>query len=91
MLSRNLRAAILELHQQGHGTRAIQKLLQISRAAIRRVICSQNPDPPPPPSFPGRRWPSCPQRSRSSEPKAFCKASLRLALRGQPQRPQRRH
>ncbi len=47
MLSREKRTAILELHKQGLGTRAIKKTLKISRGAIKKVIASQNPEPPP--------------------------------------------
>ena len=54
MLSRNLKAAILELHQQGHRTRTIQKVLMISYMALRKVILSKSPDPRPPPNSPTR-------------------------------------
>lgn len=47
MLSREQRTAILELHKQGLGTRAIKKSLKISRGAIKKVIASQSHDPPP--------------------------------------------
>ena len=46
MLRRDQRTAILELHKKGHGTRAIKKALKISRGAVKKVICSQSPDPP---------------------------------------------
>ncbi len=47
MLSREQRTAILELHEQGLGTRAIKKALKISRGAIKKVIRSQSREPPP--------------------------------------------
>jgi transposase len=47
MLSREKRTVILELHQQGLGTRAIKKALKISRGAIKKVIASQSHAPPP--------------------------------------------
>ena len=47
MLSREQRTAILELHKQGLGTRAIKKSLKISRGAIKKVVRSQNLEPPP--------------------------------------------
>ena len=47
MLSREQRSAILELHKQGLGTRAIKKSLKISRGAIKKVIASQSHQPPP--------------------------------------------
>jgi transposase len=47
MLSREQRTAILELHKQGLGTRAIKKALKISRGAIKKVIASQSLEPPP--------------------------------------------
>jgi transposase len=47
MLSREQRTAILELHKQGLGTRAIKKALKISRGAIKKVIRSHSPKPPP--------------------------------------------
>lgn len=46
MLRREQRIAILQLHQQGHGTRAIKKALKISRGAIKKVIQSQSHEPP---------------------------------------------
>jgi transposase len=47
MLSREQRTAILELHKQGLGTRAIKKALKISRGAIKKVIASKSHEPPP--------------------------------------------
>ncbi len=47
MLSREQRTAILELHEQGLGTRAIKKALKISRGAVKKVIRSQSREPPP--------------------------------------------
>jgi transposase len=47
MLSREKRTAILELHRQGLGSRAIKKALKISRGAIQKVIASQSYEPPP--------------------------------------------
>ncbi len=47
MLSRDQRAAILELHKRGHGTRSIRKALKISRKTIKEVIRSRSTDPPP--------------------------------------------
>ncbi len=47
MLSKEQRIAILELHKQGLGKRAIEKSLKISRGAIKRVINSQSEEPPP--------------------------------------------
>ena len=47
MLSQEQRIAILELHKQGLGTRAIKKALKISRGAIKKVVASQSPEPPP--------------------------------------------
>jgi transposase len=38
MLDESTRSAILRLHVQGHGTRAISKALGISRGAVRRVL-----------------------------------------------------
>ena len=47
MLSREERTAILELHKQGLGTRAIKKALNLSRGAIKKVIASSSQDPTP--------------------------------------------
>ena len=47
MLTREQRIAILELHKQGRGKRAIKKALKISFGAIKKVIRSKSPDPPP--------------------------------------------
>jgi transposase len=38
MLHRDVRAAVLELHRQGHGVRAIARALRISRSSVRRVL-----------------------------------------------------
>jgi len=38
MLEQSVRQAILELHQRGHGIRAIARALQVSRAAVRDVL-----------------------------------------------------
>ncbi len=46
MLTKNQRTTILELHRLGLQTRTIQRALQISRAAIQKVITAKNPDPP---------------------------------------------
>ncbi len=46
MLSKSLRTAILELHRQGVGLRRIARTLKISRTSVRKVILSDNPDPP---------------------------------------------
>jgi hypothetical protein len=40
MLDEATRAAILKLHEQGHGSRAIGVALGIARASVRRVIAS---------------------------------------------------
>ena len=47
MLTRDQRAAILQLHRKGNGTRAIKKALKISRGAIKKVIASESSEPPP--------------------------------------------
>src|SRR6516225_6273671 len=46
MFDRNKRAAILELHKQGHTIRLICRLLQASRKTVRRVIRSATPEVP---------------------------------------------
>ncbi|MCC6846938.1 MAG: IS21 family transposase [Deltaproteobacteria bacterium] len=38
MLDESRRTAILELHERGHGVRAIARALQVSRAAVRDVV-----------------------------------------------------
>ena len=38
MLDQNTRAAILKLHEKGHGTRAIARALRVSRSAVRDVV-----------------------------------------------------
>ena len=38
MLKRDVRAAVLELHRQGHGVRAVARALRISRTSVRRVL-----------------------------------------------------
>ena len=38
MLDESLRTAILQLHEKGHGVRAIARALQVSRAAVRDVV-----------------------------------------------------
>jgi transposase len=38
MLDESTRAAILKLHQEGHGSRAIAHMLQVSRGAVKDVI-----------------------------------------------------
>jgi len=40
MLDQTTRSAILRLHEEGHGTRAIGRVLGISRGAVRRVLAS---------------------------------------------------
>jgi len=46
MLSLDTRTAILQLHRQGHGSRAIAKVLQISRNAVRGVLRNGHPEVP---------------------------------------------
>ncbi len=46
MLDQSLRTAILELHQKGHGSRSIARVLQISRWAVREVIQSGSAEVP---------------------------------------------
>jgi len=46
MLNHTTRTAILELHEKGHGTRAIARALHISRGAVKRVIASRLFNPP---------------------------------------------
>ena len=38
MLDERMRTAILQLHEGGHGPRAIARALQVSRAAVRTVL-----------------------------------------------------
>ena len=38
MLDESIRTAILQLHERGHGVRAIARALQVSRAAVRDVL-----------------------------------------------------
>jgi transposase len=40
MLDQSQRTAVLELHRQGHGSRAIARVLQISRGAVRDVLAA---------------------------------------------------
>lgn len=47
MLDEATRTAILKLHEQGHGSRAIARALKISRCAVRNVIKSGQAQPPP--------------------------------------------
>ena len=47
MLKRDVRAAVLELHRQGHGVRAIARALRISRSSVRRVLMQGSADVPP--------------------------------------------
>ncbi len=47
MLDLDTRTAILQLHRQGHGSRAIAKVLQVSRNAVREVLRSGRPEVPP--------------------------------------------
>ncbi len=47
MLSKSTRTAILELHRKGVGMRRIAKTLQISRISVKKVILSEDPNPPP--------------------------------------------
>ncbi len=47
MLNQNQRAAVLELHRKGVGTRRIARALRISRSAVKKVIGSQAIVPPP--------------------------------------------
>src|ERR1700723_3559150 len=47
MLDQSTRAAILKLHEQGHGTRSIAKALKISREAVREVLKSGQVQVPP--------------------------------------------
>ena len=46
MLSKSVRTAILELHRKGLGMRRIAKTLMISRITVKKVILSENPEPP---------------------------------------------
>ncbi len=46
MLSKSERTAILELHRKGMGVRRIAKTLKISRTTVKKVIRSEDPDPP---------------------------------------------
>jgi transposase len=46
-LTRDQRAAILELHRQGVGTRTIAKTLKIARGSVTKVIRLQSRKPPP--------------------------------------------
>ncbi len=47
MLSLNQRTAILELHRKGMGSRQIARALEVSRAAVKKVIRSESSVPPP--------------------------------------------
>lgn len=47
MLDESTRNAVLKLHQQGHGRRAIAKALNISRASVRKVLRAGNAEVPP--------------------------------------------
>ena len=46
MLDQSTRTAILRLHEQGHGTRAIARALGISRGAVRDVLKAGAPEVP---------------------------------------------
>lgn len=46
MLDQELRTAILELHHKGHGSRAIARVLRISRWAVRMVLQSGSAEVP---------------------------------------------
>ena len=47
MLDEATRIAILKLHDQGHGSRAIAQALQVARVTVRQVIRSGLRAPPP--------------------------------------------
>jgi len=47
MLSQNQRTAILELHRKKMGSRQIARALEVSRAAVKKVIRSESSVPPP--------------------------------------------
>ncbi len=46
MLSKSLRTAILELRRKGVGVRRIARTLQISHTSVRKVLLSEDPNPP---------------------------------------------
>lgn len=46
MLDEATRTAILKLHEQGHGSRAIARALGVARASVRRVIESGRAEVP---------------------------------------------
>jgi len=46
MLSPSMRTAILELRRQGVGIRRIARTLKVSRTTVKKVIVSEDPDPP---------------------------------------------
>ncbi len=48
MLDESTRAAVLKLHEQGHGKRAIARALNISRASVRKVLQAGSAEVPPP-------------------------------------------
>ena len=47
MLDEATRTAILKLHSQGHGSRAISQALKVARASVRRVVHSKRVQVPP--------------------------------------------
>jgi len=47
MLDQSTRTAILQLHEAGHGTRAIGRALKVSREAVRQVLKSGSAEVPP--------------------------------------------
>lgn len=47
MLDEATRTAILKLHEQGHGSRAISQALKVARASVRRVVHSRAVPVPP--------------------------------------------
>jgi len=46
MLDQSTRVAILRLHEEGHGARAIARALQISRGAVKRVLAAGTAEVP---------------------------------------------
>ena len=46
MLDQSTRAAVLRLHEAGHGTRAIHRVLKVSREAVRHVLKSGSSEVP---------------------------------------------
>jgi hypothetical protein len=72
MLDQTTRTAILRLHEEGHGTRAISRVLGISRGAVRNVLADGHAEVP----ALDRAEKAQPHREQILELYASCKGNL---------------